>query len=384
MTYLWPMAELKQISFLDLAAEYKMLRSEIDVAMKDVCESGQFINGPVVQEFCNALGSYLNTEHVIPCANGTEALQAALMALNLQPGAEIIVPAFTYAAPVEVILLLGFEPVLCDINVTTFNLDVDTVQKSITDKTAAVIPVHLFGQSCEMESLLEVTKAAGIYVIEDNAQAINSTYTFSNGVKVKTGNIGDVGCLSFFPTKNLGCFGDGGAITTNNAELARKLKMVVSHGQSSKYHHRIIGINSRLDALQAAILNVKLQHLAKSENRRKTNADHYRARLKELDDVVLPFVHPQSDHVYHQFTIRVKKGKRNALKKHLYELGIPSVQYYPLPIHRQVAYSKYFTGQTFPAAEQACDEVLSLPVHPMLNDDEIGYITEAIISFFKR
>jgi len=369
------------ISFLNLPAEYKQHQKKIDAAIRNVLQSGQFINGKAVKEFSVRFGNYLSANHVIPCANGTEALQIALMALALQPGDEVILPAFTYAAPIEVVCLLGLKPVLVDVNYHTFNINVDEVERRITKKTKAIIPVHLFGQSTQLEPLLELAKAHNLYIIEDNAQGAGIDYRFANGKSRKTGTIGDMGCFSFFPSKNLACYGDGGAITTQNEVLAERAKKIARHGQSQKYHHEAIGLNSRLDTLQAAVLNVKLTYLNQQNAKRQQIAATYNDALKTVEDIVLPKKVSYSSHIYHQYTIRVKNQKRDALKQHLAKNGVSTMVYYPLPLHKQKAYKPYLTKGKFPIAGQSCEETLSLPVHPYLSAEEVGLICKTIESF---
>ena len=322
----------------DLVGQYKKIQPEVDEAMSRVITSSAFINGPQVKEFKANLEKYTGAKHVIPCANGTDALQIALMALGLQPGDEVIVPAFTYVAAAEVIGLLHLIPVMVDVDYDSFNITLLNMKKGLSSKTRAIIPVHLFGQSCPMEEIMDFAEHHGLFVVEDNAQAIGAQYSFFDGSVKQTGTIGHIGCTSFFPTKNLGCFGDGGAMMTENAALAERLRMKTVHGQSVKYHHEILGCNSRLDTLQAAILNVKLQHLDEYTQARQRAAKVYSEGLADIDGITLPTEMPYSTHVYHQYTLKVKNGKRNALKTFLSEKGVPSMIYYPLPLNEQNAF----------------------------------------------
>jgi dTDP-4-amino-4,6-dideoxygalactose transaminase len=369
----------------DLKGQYKRIQKEIDDAVLTAIHGAAFINGPEVGELKRDLERYLNIANVVPCANGTDALQIALMALGLQPGDEVIVPAFTYVASAEVIGLLRLTPVMVDVDYDTFNVSVKNMEKGLSSKTKAVIPVHLFGQSCDMAPVMEFAKANDLYVIEDNAQAVGARYRFPDGSEKHTGTTGDIGCISFFPSKNLGCYGDGGAMMTNDSVLARKLQMIASHGQSVKYHHDVLGCNSRLDTLQAAILKVKLRYLDDYCSARYRAAQRYRELLKDVKDIVLPSEMPYSSHVYHQYTIKVNhSGKRDRLKSFLQEKDIPSMVYYPLSLNEQEAF-KHITRK----AEELCNSeklsksVLSLPMHTELTVDEQVYISDQIKSFFK-
>ena len=375
-----------RIQQVDLVTQYLRIQKEMDEAVLQCIRSGEYINGKEVDIFARNLAEYTGAQYVIPCANGTDALQIALMALDLQPGDEVIVPAFTYVASAEVIALLKLIPVLVDVNPETFNMDVEKFRKAITNKTKAVIPVHLFGQTCDMQPVMEVSKPHGIAVIEDNAQSIGSVYSFSDGHKLQAGTMGDIGALSFFPAKNLGCYGDGGAMLTNDETLANRLKMIASHGQSRKYYHDVIGCNSRLDTLQAAILNVKLKYLNDFIEARQQAAIYYDEHLRELSDcIVLPAVSHFSTHVYHQYTIRVKEGKRENLKQFLLEKNIPSMIYYPLPLHHQKAFKDIVRiGSDLNQSEQLTQSVLSLPVHTELNKEQQDYIIDSVKQFFNR
>ncbi len=366
---------------VDLQSQYQKLREEINTEIQKVLDTSAFINGPKVREFAGHLADYCGVKHVIPCGNGTDALQIALMALGLQAGDEIIVPAFTYAATAEVIGLLGYTPVMVDVDYASFNMTAEHLASALTPKTRAIVPVHLFGQSCDMEPILEFSAAHGLYVIEDNAQSIGAEYTFADGSKKRTGTMGTIGCTSFFPSKNLGCYGDGGALMTADDGLAEKIRILANHGQQVKYHHAVIGCNSRLDTIQAAVLDVKLRHLDEYNAARYTAARYYTTYLKDLPGIVPPDEMPFSTHVYHQYTLKVLDNKREALKKFLEERGIPAMIYYPLPLHRQQAFQPIsrVVGE-LPTAVQLSDSVLSLPVHteltPSLQDMVIGRIQE--------
>jgi UDP-2-acetamido-2-deoxy-ribo-hexuluronate aminotransferase len=380
------------IQMVDLQSQYQRLKPEIDVAMQEVVDSAAFIKGPALKNFEANLAKYLGVKHAIGVANGTDALQIALMALGLKPGDEVIVPAFTYVATAEVIGLLGLIPVMVDVHADTFNIDAQQVEKAITKKTKAIVPVHLFGQSADMESINTIAKKYNLYVVEDNAQAIGADFLKYEGVTQsltsagsvnaqKTGTLGDIGCTSFFPSKNLGCFGDGGALFTNNDELAENIRMIANHGQKKKYYHSVLGVNSRLDTLQAAVLDVKLKHLDDFTLRRRQVADHYDKAFQDLSFVETPKRSDFSTHVFHQYTLKVKDAKRDVLQEYLRDKEIPSVVYYPLPLHKQKAYQK-FSSATMPVAERLSTEVLSLPIHTEMEDDIVNYIAESIRFFY--
>ena len=375
-----------KIQQVDLTTQYFRIQKEMDEAILQCLRSGEYINGKEVGIFTRNLAGYTGVQYVISCANGTDALQIALMALDLQPGDEVIVPAFTYAAAAEVGALLKLTPVLVDVDSKTFNMDVEKFRNAITNKTKAVIPVHLFGQTCDMQPVLETCKQYGIAVVEDNAQSIGSVYTFSNGHKLQAGTMGNIGTFSFFPAKNLGCYGDGGAMLTNDESLAKRLKMIATHGQSRKYHHDVIGCNSRLDTLQAAILNVKLKYLDDFIEARQQAAAYYDEQLRALSDcIVLPAVSHYSTHVYHQYTIQIKQGKRDELKQFLLEKDIPSMVYYPLPLHHQKAFKDIIRiGSDLSQSEQLTQSVLSLPMHTELNREQQDYIIGSIKQFFNK
>lgn len=371
-----------KLQMVDLGSQYKKIKKEIDTAVLEVIESCAFINGPKVKDFQQNLEKYLNVKHIIPVANGTDALQIALMALDLKREDEIIVPAFTYVATAEVIALLGLKPVLVDVDENTFNLNGEILKKAISPKTKAVVPVHLFGQSADMESIMNIAHNNGIYVVEDNAQAIGSIYTFSNGEKKQAGTIGDIGTTSFFPAKNLGAFGDGGAIFTNNDNLAVNMRMIANHGQSKQYYHDKIGVNSRLDSIQAAILNVKLKYLDNYAAARVLAADYYDSKLKTISEIQVPERKIDSTHVFHQYTLRVKNGKRDKLKSFLDSQSIPCNIYYPVPLYNQKAFANMTTVEYLPVTEMLCNEVLSLPIHTEMTTDIQDVIINKIQSFF--
>jgi len=367
----------------DLVGQYRKIKPEVDTAMSQVINTSAFINGPQVKEFKANLEKYTGAKHVIPCANGTDALQIALMALGLQPGDEVIVPAFTYVAAAEVIGLLRLVPVMVDVDADSFNLTLYNIEKGLSEKTKAIIPVHLFGQSCPMEEIMDFAQKHGVFVVEDNAQAIGAQYTFSDGSSKQAGTIGHIGCTSFFPTKNLGCFGDGGAMMTEDDALAERLRMMTVHGQAEKYHHEILGCNSRLDTLQAALLNVKLQHLCEYTQARQRAAKIYSEGLAGIDGITLPKEMPYSTHVFHQYTLKVKNGKRNALKVHLAERGVPSMIYYPVPLNEQNAFKSITRAAgTLDVSKELAASVLSLPMHTELTAEEQEYIIDAVKSFF--
>jgi dTDP-4-amino-4,6-dideoxygalactose transaminase len=373
------------IQMVDLKGQYKKIQKEIDNAVLSAIHNAAFINGPEVKELKKDLEQYLNIASVIPCANGTDALQIALMALDLQPGDEVIVPAFTYVASAEVIGLLKLIPVMTDVDIDSFNVSVKNIEKGLSSKTKAIIPVHLFGQSCDMAPVMEFAKANNLYVVEDNAQAIGAYYKFPDGSKKQTGTVGHIGCTSFFPSKNLGCYGDGGAMMTNDDVLAKKMQMIASHGQSVKYHHDVLGCNSRLDTLQAAILKVKLKYLDDYCSARYMAAQNYHELLKDVTDIALPCEMPWSSHVYHQYTIKVNhSGKRDRLKSFLQENGIPSMVYYPLSLNEQEAFKNITRkAEELTNSERLSKSVLSLPMHTELTMDEQIYIADQIKRFFR-
>lgn len=370
---------------VDLLAQYEKMQGEIDKAVIDVVRSSAYINGPEVKEFQKEMEAYLGVKHVIPCANGTDALQIAMMALNLQPGDEVITASFTYVATAEVIALLKLKPVLVDVLPDTFEIDVEAIKKAITPKTKAIVPVHLFGQCADMEKIMAIAKEHNLYVIEDTAQAIGADYTFSNGQKKKAGTIGHVGCTSFFPSKNLGCYGDGGAMYTNDDELAKRLRMIANHGQSTLYIHDEVGVNSRLDSIQAAILRIKLRHLDEYAAARNKAAAYYDKAFGNHPKLKIPARAKHSNHVFHQYTLQlVGNVDRDKLREHLTAKGVPSMVYYPIPLHMQKAYSdpRYKPGH-FPVTEHLCKVVFSLPMHTELSDDQLKLITDSVLEFLK-
>ena len=374
---------MKSIKMVDLNGQYEAIKSELDIALYSVLNTTTFINGPAVKEFQNNLQKYLNVKHVIPCANGTDALQLALMSLNLNPGDEIITSDFTFASTAEVVLLMGLKLKLVDINKETFNIDPLSVERAITPKTKAIIPVHLFGQPADMQKIVEIAKHYKLQIIEDNAQALGATYTLKDGEKKKTGTIGDIGTTSFFPSKNLGAYGDGGAIYTDNNSLAQKIRILSNHGMEKRYYHDLVGLNSRLDSMQAAILNVKLKYLDSYNESRRSSAIRYSNNLKGINNIITPNIpsNPQS-HVFHQYTLRIIDSKRDLLTEYLTKSSIPFGIYYPVPLHNQKAYfSSEVDNKLFPVTNSAVKEVISLPMHTELSNDQIDHISEKIIKF---
>jgi len=373
-----------KLQMVDLIGQYNKIKTEIDEAVLSTITSSAYINGPQVKQFQKNMEKYLDVKHVIPCANGTDALQIALMALELKPGDEVIVPAFTYVATAEVIALLGLIPIMVDVDPDTYNLTAEIFEKAISSKTKAVVPVHLFGQTADMDSLLKVAKKYNIFVVEDNAQAIGADYTFLDGTIQKAGTIGDIGSTSFFPAKNLGCFGDGGAIFTNNDDLAEKLRIIANHGQTSQYYHGKVGVNSRLDSIQAAILNIKLKYLDNYAVARRKAADYYDRAFSIIEDIQTPYRADNSTHVFHQYTMKIKKGKREALRAYLAEKNIPHNVYYPIPLYEQEAYKHLAESIDFlPVTDRLCKEVLSLPIHTEMNEEILKHISNTVIGFFK-
>ena len=368
---------------VDLKGQYEKIKAEVNQGIQDCIDSTAFINGPAVKEFQEDFENYLQIKHVIPCANGTDALQIAMMALDLEPGDEVICPAFTYVATAEVIGLLGLKPVMVDVDEDTFCIKTEGLENFLTEKTKAIVPVHLYGQSADMERIMRFAEKHNLFVIEDNAQAIGSDYTFSDGTVQKTGTIGHIGCTSFFPSKNLGCYGDGGALMTNDDELALKIRMIANHGQEKKYYHKVLGCNSRLDTIQAAVLKVKLKHLDEYSAARNKMASYYDDSLKNIEGLQIPVRAENSTHVFHQYTLKVKDGKRDQLQKFLSAKNIPSMIYYPLPLYKQEAFQQYVNeGFSLPVTEQLCREVLSLPVHTEFNQEVQDYIITEINNFF--
>lgn len=374
------------IQMVDLKKQYKFIKDEVALAMQEVMDTSAFINGPMVQAFQKDLEHYLNVKHVIPCANGTDALQIALMGLKLSPGDEVITADFTFAATVEVISLLKLKPVLVDVDMHTFNIDPKAIEKAITPRTKAIIPVHLFGQAAAMEEILDLAKKHNLFVIEDNAQGIGADYTFSNGSKAKTGTLGHVSATSFFPSKNLGAYGDGGAIFTNDDDLAHFIRGIVNHGMYKRYYHDVVGVNSRLDALQAAVLKVKLHYLDFYNERRKEAALRYTKLLNGHPKIVTPFrVGDCNSHVYHQYTLRILEENRDGLAQALNAKKIPYGIYYPVPLHQQKAYvDPKLDTLTFPVTNQLVNEVISLPMHSELSVDQIEYICYELLDFLDK
>lgn len=376
---------MRPIQMVDLKQQYINIKPAIDAAIQEVLDNANFINGKPVQDFAKALSTYLQVKHTIPCANGTDALQIAMMALDLQPGDEVITPSFTYIATTEVIALLKLKPTFVEVDPQTFCIDSQAIEKAITPKTKAIVPVHLYGQSANMEAIMRIAKQHNLFVIEDNAQAIGCDYTFSNGVIQKTGTIGHIGCTSFFPSKNLGCYGDGGAICTNDDGLAAKLKMIANHGQSAKYYHDVVGCNSRLDTIQATVLNIKLKKIEEYIKARQKAAAFYNKAFAPYTSIITtPYIAPYSTHVYHQYTIQLKSINRNALHNYLATQNIPSMIYYPIPAHQQKMFAQYKMDCQLPITNKLTTCVLSLPIHTELNEEQLQYITTHIINYVKN
>jgi len=373
------------IQMVDVKSQYLKIKEEIDRGIQEVLDTTAFINGPQVKKFQKDFESYLNVKHVIPCANGTDALQIAMMAVGLKPGDEVIVPAFTYVATAEVIALLSLIPVMVDVDADTFNINVEGIKAAITPKTKAIVPVHLFGQSADMESIMKIAGEHKLWVIEDNAQAIGSDYTFSDGRKAKTGTIGHIGCTSFYPSKNLGCYGDGGAIMTNDDALGALLHKIANHGQSVRYYHDVVGCNSRLDSIQAVVLNAKLPHLDHYCDARSKVADYYDAAFADVAALVTPYRAPYTTHVFHQYTLKVKNGKRDELKKYLDDQKVPNMIYYPVPLYKQEAFKASSNGLEYlDNTEQLCLEVISLPIHTEMNEEQLAFVCGKVKAFFNN
>ncbi len=368
------------VQMVDLMGQYSKIKTEIDRNIISSIESGRFVNGPIVKEFTENLLTYLDVRNVIPCANGTDALQIAFMALDIKPGDEIICPSWTYIATAEAAAILGIKVVFCDVDLETFNTTADLIEPHINDKTKAIVPVHLYGQACDMDSIIKLADKHKLKIIEDNAQAIGCKYTFPNGDTKYTGTLGNIGTTSFYPSKNLGCYGDGGAIFTNDDNLAEKIRMIVNHGEKIKYHHEIIGCNSRLDSIQAEILNIKLKYLDGYNSNRKIMASNYNLAFNDIKEIITPNVNVNSDHVYHQYTIRILNNKRDILKNYLNNMGIPNMIYYPIPIHKQKAYQ---SNQSLVNTDILSKEVISLPIHTELETSNQDYIIKNVINFFK-
>jgi len=371
---------MNKIQMVDLTSQYEKIRAEVNAGIQEVIDTTTFIKGGKVNDFQKSLENYLGVKHVIPVGNGTDALQIALMALDLKPDDEVITPTFTFIATAEVVALLGLTPVVVDVDFDTFNISIESLKKAITPRTKAIVPVHLFGQNADMEAIMEVAKEHNLYVLEDACQSIGSVYTFSDGKKVQSGCMGDIGCTSFFPSKNLGCFGDGGAIFTNNDELAAKMRSIANHGMVVRYYHDVVGVNSRLDSIQAAILEVKLKHLDEYISARQKAAAYYDKAFAGNEKLTIPVRTEKSTHVFHQYTLKLNNVDRSALQKSLEEKGIPAMIYYPVPLHLQKAYKdeRYEEGD-FPVAERLCECVLSLPMHTELDDEQLKYITSNLL-----
>jgi UDP-2-acetamido-2-deoxy-ribo-hexuluronate aminotransferase len=381
---------MKKIQMVDLGGQYQELKEQVNTSIAQILETSAFINGPEVHSFQKELEAYLGVKHVIPCANGTDALQIAMMGLGLKPGDEVITVDFTFAATVEVIALLQLTPVLVDVDVNTFNIDIAAIERAITPKTKAIVPVHLFGQCADMDAILALAKKHNLYVIEDNAQAIGAKYLSESGQKYMAGTMGDVGATSFFPSKNLGCYGDGGAIFTNDDALAHTLRGIVNHGMYERYHHDVVGVNSRLDSIQAAVLRAKLPKLDGYCDARRASARKYSAAFKNSPNIIVPKTVNGCEgicdtcdcHVFHQYTLRITNGNRDALVKYLNDKGIPCGVYYPIPLHKQKAYlDDRYKEVNFPVTNQLVTEVISLPMHTELDEEQINHITTMIIEF---
>jgi UDP-2-acetamido-2-deoxy-ribo-hexuluronate aminotransferase len=376
---------MNKIQMVDLNGQYRKIKDEVDHAVLDVIESAAFINGPAVKQFQNDLETYLGTKHVIPCANGTDALQVALMALDLEPGDEVITSNFTFAATVEVVYLLGLKAVLVDVEPDTFNICPKSLERAITPRTKVIVPVHLFGQCANYEAVAEIAKKHNLYIVEDTAQAIGAEYTFKDGSRKKAGTMGHIGTTSFFPSKNLGCYGDGGAIYTDDDALATKMRSLVNHGMGKRYYYDDIGINSRLDTIQAAILGIKLKHLDEYAAARNRAADYYDAAFASEPKLTVPYRAPYSTHVFHQYTLRTHGVDRNAMQEFLQGKDIPAMIYYPMPLHVQEAYKQpEFGDDLYPVTIQLCKEVISLPMHTELSEEQLRFITDSVKEFLNR
>lgn len=376
---------MRSIQMVDTRTQYHNIKDEVDKAVIDVMESSAFINGKPVQDFANNLSLYLGVKHTIPCANGTDALQIAMMALGLQPGDEVITPSFTYIATTEVIALLKLKPVFVEVDPETFCIDPVAIEKAITSKTKAIVPVHLYGHAAKMEEIMAIAKKHNLYVIEDNAQAIGCDYTFTNGSKKKTGTIGHIGCTSFYPSKNLGAFGDGGAIFTNDDELAVKLKMTANHGQSKKYYHDVVGCNSRLDTIQAVILDIKLKHLDEYIVARRKVADYYDKAFAGNKKIQTPYRAPYSHHVFHQYTLLLEGVDRDGLNQFLAEQQVPSMIYYPVPGHKQKMFAQFnAASQEMPVTDRLTERVISLPIHTEMDEEQLLFITSKVLEYINK
>ena len=376
---------MKKIQMVDLQTQYQRIKEDIDHGIQAVIDSASFIKGPVVSEFQQNLEVYTGAKHVIPVGNGTDALQIALMALGLKPGDEVITPTFTFIATAEVVALLGLKPVVVDVDWDTMNISVEAVRKAITPNTKAIVPVHLFGQCADMEALIQIAKENNLFIVEDACQAIGAVYTFSDGTQKQAGTMGEIGCTSFFPSKNLGCYGDGGAIFTNNDTLAAKMRAIANHGMVVRYYHDSVGVNSRLDSIQAAVLNAKLPHLNEYIAARQAAAEYYDTAFANHPNILIPTRSTHSTHVFHQYTLRLVDVDRERLRNRLAEAGIPAMIYYPVPLHLQKAYqdTRYQAGE-FPVAERLAACVLSLPMHTELDEEQLAYITTHVLEALKK
>ena len=376
---------MKKLQMVDLKSQYDKIKDTVNASIQEVLDTNTYINGPQVHQFQKNLEEYLDVKHVIPCANGTDALQIAMMGLDLKPGDEVITADFTFAATVEVIALLQLTPVLVDVNMVNMNISIEAIKKAITPKTKAIVPVHLFGRTVNMDAIMAIAKEYNLYVIEDNAQAIGANYTFADGTKKKAGTIGHVGATSFFPSKNLGCYGDGGAIFTNDDALAHKIRGIVNHGMYERYHHDVVGVNSRLDSIQAAVLNAKLPLLDSYNVARQNAARKYSAAFEGHKNIIAPTICEQCDcHVFHQYVLRIIDADRDALMQHLQEKGIPCAIYYPIPLHSQKAYADArYKEEDFPVTNQLVKEVIALSMHTELDDEQIKFITDSVLEFLK-
>lgn len=376
---------MRPIQMVDLKKQYQQIKEEVDKAVIQVLESSAFINGPQVKSFSDALAAYHGVQHIVPCANGTDALQIAMMALGLQPGDEIITPSFTYIATTEVMALLRLKPVFVDVDPKTFCIEPAQIEKAITPRTKAIVPVHLYGHAADMEAIMKIAAAHNLFVIEDNAQAIGCDFYYSNGTVKKTGSIGTVSGTSFFPSKNLGCYGDGGAMATNDSSLADKLSMVANHGQSKRYYHDIVGCNSRLDTIQAAILEIKLRYLDQYIEARRKVADYYDAAFAHHPKITTPFRAPYCKHVFHQYTLILEGVDRDGLNEHLAQQGIPSMIYYPVPAHRQKMFASFGSEATeLPVTDWLTQRVISLPMHTEMEEDQLQHITAQVLAYVNR
>lgn len=374
---------METIQMVDLKGQYLRIKPQVDEGIMEVLMETSYINGPQVSLFKNNLEKYLNVKRVVPCANGTDALQIAMMALDLKPGDEVIVPAFTYVATAEVIALLNLKPIMVDVDIDSFNVTPEIIEEAITEKTRAVVPVNLYGQCADLERIRNLCDQRGLYMIEDNAQAIGADYLLRSGEKVKSGTVGHIGSTSFYPSKNLGAYGDGGALYTQDENLGSMLHKIANHGQTKRYYHDMVGVNSRLDSIQAAILNVKLNYLDQFASERRAVADAYDSGFSAIEALQTPYRVQFSSHVFHQYTLKVEDGRRDQLQSYLKEKGIPSIIYYPLPLYDQEAFKKDSNVQFLPATDKLCKSVLSLPIHTEMSEEQIAYIVNSVVQFFK-